>query len=341
MTMRKSLGMSFSRMTPEVESMHVFFSFLTAFFLWGIPLQSHADYIEIETIADFNFGTWSMAGNLRMQKLHCIGSSDTPRRSGWNARDQKIAYHVTANSLSDPSTFNLYRDGVVSALPTRKIPIRLYHEDIMAGNGPEQLQASQRESHAHLGQFLTCPSGINSAVTIEIDAAALEDVESGVYQETFRVLAENSDDSQETFFTVSLSVHNGSSVQLSGLNTIQFGSYIGPGNLLTQETFCVHSSSPGGGFTLQITPLLGSGSAFTLVSDLTGDVIPFHVSLSSSGSAAAAVTPGERMSGTGSAALNCNALDNVSLEILIEAVDLEAASSGRYTQSLVLLVEPT
>ncbi len=322
--------------------MHVLLNLLIVFLLWGFPSHSHAaNVIEVQALNTFDFGTWSMAGNLRMQNQHCIGSADTPRKSGWSARDKKVAYQVTASSVSAPSSFNLYLDGVMTSVVSRKIPIRLYHEDTLAGNGAEQLQPSVKESHAHVGQFLTCPSGINSALTVEIDSAFLAEVEPGMYEETFRLLVENSDSSAEIFFTVSVIVNNGASVRISGLNTIQFGSYNGPGNLHQQETFCVHSSSVGGGFSLQITPLRGIANAFTLVSDATGDIIPVHMTLSATGASAETVTPGVPLSGTGSTSANCNALDNVSLDIIIEAADLEAASSGRYTQTLVLLVEPT
>lgn len=315
---------------------------LLVLLLLSAVAPAHArDYIRTEALNDFDFGTWSVSGNLSMQQLHCIGSADTTQTSGFGRRDNTVNYELridnTSSSLSD---FYLYLDGNYASWSSPRLPIRIYHEDVLSGDGAEQLREGRYESQNHEGQFFGCPYGLNSAITVEIDAADMADLEGGYYEETFRLRARNGDDNDSLFFTVSVNIQNGSSVRVSRLDTINFGSYEGIGNLEQQEAFCVHSTSAGRGFQLSVSPLLGDANAFTLVSDSGEDAIPLQVSLSSGGGGGSNVTPGSGVSGTGSAQADCNASDNVSLDFLIQEQDLQAASTGLYGQTLVLMVEP-
>lgn len=307
--------------------------------LLGLIAPARADWIEVVAPSAFDFGSWSLAGSLRMDKLHCIGSADTPRRSGWTARDKTVNYRISVVGTTVAGAYALYLDGQNSSLPERRLPIRVFHEDVRAGGGREELFPGQTERHAHLGQFLGCPSGLNSSLSVEIDAVQLARVASGTYSETFRLDAVNTDASSSVTFTVTVRVQNGSLVQISRLDSVSFGSHGGIGDLLRREDFCIHSTSSGAAFRLTVRPRAGDQQRFTLVSSETGDAIPMQVSFSGS-SAAAVVVPGSGVPGTGSARADCEARDNASLDLLIKEADLQAASSGRYSQTLVLLVEP-
>lgn len=303
-------------------------------------MPAQADWLEVLQISNFNFGTWSFSGNLRMDQTHCLASADTPRKSGWTAKDRRLPYSITVASSNEPTTFTLFKDGIRVTDVSQRLPVRIYHEDVLGGGGREELLPSVQEKHVHTGQFFSCPSGNNSRISIELASSHLQNVKPGVYTETFSLLTVNTDKSQTIFFTVSVTVNNGGQVRISRLNSVAFGSHDGSGNISKREAFCVQSSALNGGYRLSVTAARGSGGEFTMVPDIGGNSIPLTLGFASGSVAPTTITPSQSVSGTGSANTDCNGTDNAYLDLSLREADLQAADSGRYTQTLILLVEP-
>lgn len=303
-------------------------------------LSVSAQYLEILPVGNFDFGSWSSSGNFSMQKTHCVASSDTPRRAGWTSKDTKRDYEVTVTAITEPQSFTLFKDGIRDAAVDKRIPIRIYHEDVLSPGAKEELFAATSEKDKQKGQFYGCPSGNNSRITIEIAAINLAKVQSGTYTETLSMAVTDSGKTVSTTFTVSVVIANGSNVRISRLNAVGFGSYAGQGNISQRENFCVHSTTLDGGYTLSITAAQGSSSSFTMVPAAGGTAIPLAVAFSGGTSTAASATPAKAMTGKGSSSADCNGTDNAYLELQLNESDLRAALSGRYTQTLILMVEP-
>jgi len=303
---------------------------------------SARDRLDVRPVGNFDFGSWTLAGSLETSRLHCLSSADTPKTSGFSKSDNTVAYSLVLQSTKQSSSFNLYQDGVYSTDVKKRLRIRAYHQDILAGGGREELLPATREKHVHVGQFFGCPNGANSQISIAIAAADLASVNSGVYQETFSMTASNPDAVVTVQFTVSITVNNGGLVQISGLNSVSFGVHAGIGDVAATSAFCVHSSALGNGYKLTINPSLGSSSAFTMVADSDTDTIPLSIAFAASGSGGSAteVKPSVGVAGVGDANQGCKGTTNARLEFLLRESDLQAASSGRYSQLLVVLVEP-
>lgn len=309
--------------------------------LTGMALSAQArEHLDVRPVGDFVFGSWTRSGSLQLARLHCLASADTPKTSQWNKNDSTVRYSLVMESTSQASSFNLYPDGVFTNEPTQRLRIRIFHEDIAGGGGREELFPATRENHLHTGQFFGCPNGANSRVTVAIDAVDLAAVRSGNYREVFRMTASNADAVVSVLFTVSVTVDNGGVVQVSRLNTVAFGTHAGLGDITGSELFCVHSAALNNRYTLRISPARGSAAAFTLVASSGGDVIPLSVAFAAGGGTATSVAPATAVQGIGSPQPGCNSTDNARLDFRLLEADLQAASSGRYTQTLVVLVEP-
>jgi hypothetical protein len=131
------------------------------------------------------------------------------------------------------------------------------------------------------------------------------------------------------------------SVEISALNDIDFGQYGGTdtGNINAGDAYCVYRNG-GDGYT--ITPTSANGK-FALQGTL-GDEINYTVKLAgaATGASAATAVSYNTASGTfsGSAARDCGATDNASVDVSIDEADIRTASTDTYADTLILLVSP-
>lgn len=125
------------------------------------------------------------------------------------------------------------------------------------------------------------------------------------------------------------------SVQISELNSIDFGTYGGAdaGGLNQGDGFCVYVN---GGDQYTITPT-SANSGFKLIGSTFGDEIEYTVSFNG-----APVTDYSVASTTfvGSNFLDCNATENASIDLDIAEQAMQAASTDTYSDTLILLVNP-
>ncbi|MAM71170.1 MAG: hypothetical protein CMP91_08520 [Gammaproteobacteria bacterium] len=304
-----------------------------------------ADHLAVGRISDANFGIWTQAGNVSTRLQSCISSAsdDSPSPRGLFA--WKMPYQVKIENVSGDSNFYLYLNGNDANTGNRRIAFYFSHRDIIDGGNFEALSHDAYDTHSHVGNFRNCASGDNSELRIDISGTELGDKVSGYYTGTFRLTAIGGiwgyqTDSVE--FTVSIEIQAGSEVQISNLDDIQFGTHTGFGNLYAEESFCVYSSSMSGSYTMTVSSVNQDGSGnFYLDGGGLGQ-IPYDLDFTDSASG-----PGNEAVGFGSLSgfgdaqnQDCNGSNNATLSVSISEQDLQAARSGHYQDSLIILVEP-
>ena len=131
------------------------------------------------------------------------------------------------------------------------------------------------------------------------------------------------------------------SVQISALDTIDFGTYggIDTGARNIEEGYCVYVN---GADNYTITPTSSNG-AFEL-DGLLGDTIPYDVKIAgtSTGAATAASVAYNTASAAfaGNSSLTCGGGNNASLDVSIAEQDIRDATTDTYADTLILLVSP-
>jgi hypothetical protein len=132
------------------------------------------------------------------------------------------------------------------------------------------------------------------------------------------------------------------SVEISGLNDIDFGQYGGgdTGDVNAGDSYCVYVN---GGDDYNITPTSANGE-FKLVGDSSADEISYVVKFAgaATGAASESAVSYNTASSTfqGSATRDCGSTNNASVDVRIAESDIRAASTDTYADTLILLVNP-
>lgn len=317
--------------------------FLILLSLSGICSVQAQDFIEVEDIGDIDFGIWSDSGSYVIDKSMCIASANTSFWFPWrNAKRQD--YNLKVTSLADTGSHYLYRDGNPSATGNERIAVEFIHRDLLGSGGQETLQADQFDQIDNEGQFRYCFfNGLNAQLTVRLPEAQLGSSVNGEYSGNFRLLASNDDSVDSITFSVSVIVQGGTEVRISRLDDLNLGSYGAgtTGDLVASEHFCIYSGS--GDYNITITSAnQGIDGLFALVDPLSGDSIPLSVAFNDMGTGVAFdIVDSTPMSGTGNSnSEDCGGVDNTTLTITAQEQDIRNVSSGNFSESLMLLVQP-
>lgn len=322
--------------------------FVAACFLILLSLSSLSsvqaqDFIEVEDIGDIDFGIWSDSGSYAIDRSMCIASANTSFWLPWrNAK--RLDYNLKVISLVDTGSHYLYRDGNPSATGNERISVEFIHRDLLGSGGQETLLPDQFDQIDNEGQFRYCFfNGLNARLTIRLPEAQLARSANGEYSGNFHLVASNDDSVDSTFFSVSVTVQGGSEVRISRLDDLNLGSYGAgtTGDLVASEHFCIYSSS--GDYNVTITSVNHDiNGSFALADPLNADSIPITVMFNDIGTGVAFdIVDSTPMSGTGnSVSEDCGGVDNATLTISAQEQDIRNASSGNYSESLTLLVQP-
>ncbi len=311
----------------------------------GSVQAGFADFLQVDSIPNADFGIWTQAGNVSTRLKSCIASASDNSSNPRGYFAWKMPYQVKIENVSGESNFYLYLNGNTSNSGNRRLGIYFSHRDIMDGGSFEALSHDSYDTHAHVGNFKNCVSGDNSELRIDISGAELGDKVSGYYTGTFRLTAIGGiwgyqTDSVE--FTVSIQIQAGAEVRISNLDDIHFGTHAGMGNLYAEENFCIYSSSLSGSYTLSVSSVNQDGGGnFHLDGGSLGQIAyDLRFTDSASGPGNEAVGLGS-LSGFGdSQNQDCNGGNNATLSVAISEQDLQGAKSGIYDDSLIILVEP-
>ncbi len=187
-----------------------------------------------------------------------------------------------------------------------------------------------------------CAADPNSQTRIDITlpVSQLASATAGVYSETFMIdvcRLNNNNSLAECLAAVDFTVTLPELVQISRLDNIGLGQWSGAGDIQVEEDFCVFRNGSGG-FSININSANASGGNFNLVG--TGSA-PYLIELDQ-GSGFSAVSPGATTSGyVGSSTRECGNSDNMTMRITVDADDLAALQSGAFSDTIVIVAEPT
>ncbi|MEX2468205.1 MAG: hypothetical protein WD396_00480 [Pseudohongiellaceae bacterium] len=291
-------------------------------------------FLTIDNIGDVNFGTWVNAGLFSSATDFCIES--------WS-RGSAVDYKIRVISFENPGSLYLYRSGDASATGNQRIAVDFIHSDLIGSGGQETLLASQYDQIDNEGQRNNCDTGGNNArLRIELSAQALNAAAAGNYSGSFSLEADNGSTDSVTF-DVSVEVQGSPEVRISDLDDLDFGLYGAgrTGNLQASERFCVYSSESSYRLSVSSSNQDGGGN-FYLTSGGTDDAIPMDVLFADRGTGAGTEPVGNQsLSGVGNnTADDCGGGNNATLTFTVQESDLRASSSGVYSDSVVLLVQP-
>lgn len=347
--------MSYSKTTAyKVKSALVtfirFISYVLMFYLLALLVISssnakEADFLQVRAIADVDFGIWVQAGSISTQSISCIASAsdDSPNPRSSAARKN---YQVKIENITDANNYYLYLDGDTANTDNRRVAISFSHRDILNGNSYESLIQNSFESHLHIGQYKNCVSnGDNSEIRIDISASELSGKVSGSYNGSFRLTAlggASGTQSDNIVFNVFLQIQGSAEVQISGLDDLFLGAHSGSGNINAQESFCIYSSAFNGNYSLEISSTNQDSNGNFYLDGASLGKIPYGLAFIDSGIQGGGTTVGNSsLTGSGNTiSQDCGGSNNATLSLSINETALQAAESGNYQDTLILLVQP-
>ncbi len=310
------------------------------FLIFSLPLSiEHAvaqRSLSIETARDYNFGIWANAGNLSSTQTLCAVA--------WDAKNAGRNYSVLLRNLIAGGGYYLYLDGDVNATGTSRIQISFAHADAFSGNTYETLIEGSWETQKQKGQAPGCPNGGNSHLRVNIESTELASKRGGDYIGYFRQSIKEGSlqvDAISTF-AVSLTIGGVPNVQISHLDSIDFGAYSGFGDLSADESFCVYSASYNGAYRLSVSST-GQDVNGHFIEEVSGlGRIPLTILYAASGAGPGSeVITNNYVYGQGdSASTDCSGKENTTLTLQLSESDLQSAPTGTYSGQLTILVEP-
>jgi len=292
-----------------------------------------ADDFSIWSIPNIDFGSWSNAGTLSTTTAGCIES--------WDKRKKKD-YRLKLEGASNDRNFYLYRNGDENQSGNNRVQIDISSRDIKSSPN-YTLFENEEETSKRKGQPKNCPDGDNGELKFVILQSELDTAAAGNYSASFTLSGEGgkkySEDDDENF-QVFLTVAN-PQVKISGLDDINLATDpLSTGSIEVDEDFCVYAASTD--YRLTITSTAYTGGNFALESS-QGDELPINLLFAdnTTGNSLQNVQATSTLTGTGDNSSNsCGGTDNAMLRISISEPTLREASTGNYSASLTLLVEP-
>lgn len=300
--------------------------------------DAHAErFLSIETLQDYDFGSWANAGTLSTTHTVCAVAWDS--RAGGKGRN----YSVRVDALAS-SGYTLFLDGDSSANASSRIQINIDHADSLISSPYETLVEGQWESQKQKGQAPGCPNGDNSHFRVSIDSLELSGKLGGTYFAYFQQSIREGNNTATALgsFAVSVTIGGVAQVQISQLDSVNFGQHSGLGDLSATESFCIYSSATAGAYRMSISSTAQDASGHYLTESLGSERIPLTILYSSNGTGPGTTPIKDNfVYGNGdSASTNCSGNNNTTLTLQLSEQDLQAASSGSYTEQLTILIEP-
>lgn len=315
---------------------------LVLFFLLLFPQFLLANFAELAYVTDQNFYDWEDSGSMSMTMEFCAASAKSP---GQGSGVDTYSYNLKLESLDNNADFFLYKDGDTSNSGDERIALTASHRSVSI-NSFLTLSQGVYDARNHAGDNRECPStGENAELRLDLDGSQLGQKRSGEYFGQFRLtMLGGRNTTTEAFVDFQVRVEvvaTLSGVKISGLDDLQLGQHSGLGDIQASEHFCVFSDDDS--YRLSVSGgNQGVNGVFALEGPVTGDSIPITVAFADSGSGTAFNPVGSGpVTGTGSSsALDCGGTTNATLTVTALEQDLQKASSGVYSETLILLVQP-
>ena len=131
-------------------------------------------------------------------------------------------------------------------------------------------------------------------------------------------------------------------VKLSGIEDLNFGNYIGPGNAVLADPVCVYTNLSTGEYKITAR---GSGASYAFTLTNGSQEIPYTVrwnnSIGTSGNVAlSANTTSSSFTGANTSSVTCSGGNSANFQVTISQNALLSVKAGSYNGILTLIVEP-
>jgi hypothetical protein len=303
--------------------------FMLAFLLVSTPALGQRQ-AALDPISDYDFGSWANAGSLSLTNTTCA----TMIRANGSLSDYRV--RVSDLYTSANGNFYLYLDGDNSST---SLEVTVDHMDISEGTY-DSLQENIQASDDHDSPALNCPSEDNLYLRVNIASSELAGKPGGDYEGYFELRVKRGNALATENFYVNVTVAASPEVQISHLDSVDFGQHSGLGDLSVTETFCVYSSE--GSYNISVDSTGRTGGNHYLLATSGGDTIPLAILFADNGTGPGTVQLNSNTaSGTGhTSSTDCAGTDNASLTFQLAESDLQAASTGTYSEQITILIVP-
>lgn len=305
-------------------------AFLLALLLVSMPALGQRQ-ASLDPISDYDFGSWANAGSLSLTKTTCA----TMLRNNGSLSEYRIRVS-DEYATSSSNNFYLYLDGDSSAT---SIEITVDHMDTSEGTY-DSLTEGDQAADDHDSPAANCPSGDNLYLRINIASTELAGKPGGDYEGYFELRIKRGNALDSEVFYVNVTVAASPEVQISHLDSVDFGQHNGLGDLSVTETFCVYSSE--GSYNISVDSTGRTGGNHYLLATSGGDTIPLAILFADNGTGPGTVQLNSNTaSGNGhTSSTDCAGTDNASLTFQLAESDLQAASTGSYSEQITILIVP-
>lgn len=308
----------------------------------ALPVLAN-DYLQFDSFADVDLGSWAGAGALVAEQVVCIASANTDRPNPPpNVGGQQAPYYVRVENIDTPGTFALFLNSNPGQAADGRIDAEIWHQDLLSdAGGLHALAPGIIETVLHAGQYKNCTDGLNARFRFELSASSIIGKRSGTYVGDFAITVTGGASGSlavTRYFRISVDVIGSQRVRISGLDNVSFGSSTGAAAATMVESFCVYSDTGAYRLTAASADQGADGRHF-LAHNISPDLIPVAVSFDD-GSGARALTNNAVSATTAAMMSDCTGLTNASLSFTIDAPRLQAAPAGQYGQTLILTVAP-
>ena len=304
-------------------------AFLLAFLLISTPALGQRQ-AALDPIADYDFGSWANAGSLSLTNTTCA----TMIRNNGSLDEYRVRVSDLYTSAS--GNFYLFLDGNNAST---SIEVTVEHMDISEGTYDLLQEGSQVEDD-HDSPAVNCPSGDNLYLRVNIASSELAGKPGGDYEGYFALRVKRGNALATENFYVRVTVAASPKVQISHLDSVDFGQHNGLGDLSVTETFCIYSSE--GSYNISVDSTGRTGGNHYLLATSGGDEIPLAILFADNGTGPGTVQlNANTASGTGhTSSTDCAGTDNASLTFQLAESDLQAASTGTYSEQITILIVP-
>lgn len=292
---------------------------------------SEAQTVTLGSLADYNFGSWANAGNLSQTNNTC-GTAILS-----NGRASNYQTTLTDELTAATGSFYLYLDGDTAS---SSIEITIEQQDLFSDDWEFLTESTADNSQDSPDS--NCPSGNNYYLRVNIASSEMSGKPGGDYEGFFRATITKGSKTASRDFYVYLTVAASPEVQISHLNSINFGQHQGVGDISVTETFCVYSSASGGTYRISVDSTGESGGNHYLVATSGPDKIPMTIRFADNGTGPGTVTlNANSTTGNGhTSSTDCAGTDNAALTFSLDESDLQAASTGTYSEQITILIVP-
>ena len=299
--------------------------------------------------------TWAVGdGDLIWTAELCVASSNynnTTFVSDSSPIMVKRPYKIRVRDLKADLGYNFYLDNLATSVGNARVKATFKYTDLKNGAATNQELLDDQykppdiifAGEMHTGQYKSCLDGKNLRLEMTIDALALTGARAGNYIGNFRLQGRGgTDGTKGQGKALRFGLDIAQSVQVSGLNDIEFGQWDGLGPLSATESFCVFSNNNNAGYTVDIGTDHQIGDQHRMATSGNTTFINYNLTFDDSEAGAGTlVEEALPISGLGNnSATDCGSSNNANVTVTVAETDLREAETNEYDDVITLLIRP-